>query len=272
MIAQTLRSLLFYVLFIGFTILLAIPLGIVAALKKGFFPFGLKVGFFWARANLFLLRWLVGIRTEVTGFQNIPEGGCIIAAKHQSDWDIFAILPHTVRPAFIAKRELLDIPFFGWAAKALGTISVDRAKGAEAIPAMLEDAARAIDEGARIVIFPEGTRRAPLAPPQYRIGTARLYEALNVPVVPVALNSGLFWGRNSPVLWPGKAKARFLEPIPPGLPADEFRAVLESRIEAATNELILDAVRAGLARPIPPALRRQIDALEKTAASAQGTG
>jgi 1-acyl-sn-glycerol-3-phosphate acyltransferase len=93
-----------------------------------------------------------------------------------SDWDIFAILPHTRRPAFIAKKELMDIPFFGWAARAFDTIRIDRSLGGDAIPTMMADARAALDRGGRIIIFPEGTRKSPLAPHDYRYGIVRMYE------------------------------------------------------------------------------------------------
>ena len=127
---------------------------------------------------------------------------------------------------------------------------------------MLEDARAAIARGCRIIIFPEGTRKAPLAPHDYRPGVVRLYEALGVPVVPVGLNSGLFWGRHSLVLWPGTATARFMPAIQPGLPADAFRARLVDATESATNELILEAYEAGLTRPIPFELREKLEALK----------
>jgi len=264
MIVQAIRSLLFYVLFLGQTVILAIFLGIAAL----FVPKGRlaprwmwAVGRYWGHANLAFLRFVAGIRSEVEGQENIPPGGCIIAAKHQSDWDIIAILPHTPLPAFIAKRQLMDIPFFGWAARTLNTISVDRTLGGQAIPAMLADAADKVAHGSQVIIFPEGTRKAPLALPDYRFGVARMYAALNVPVVPVAVNSGLFWGRNSLVLWPGTARVRFLQPIPPGLKEEAFHALLVERIEAATNGLALQAYREGLARPIPPELRARFEAL-----------
>jgi 1-acyl-sn-glycerol-3-phosphate acyltransferase len=155
----------------------------------------------------------------------------------------------------------MDIPFFGWAARAFDTIRIDRSLGSDAIPAMLEEARGARDRGCRIVIFPEGTRKAPLAPHDYRYGIVRLYEALGVPVVPVALNSGLCWQRRSLLLWPGKASARFLPAIPPGLPPEEFRERLITAIEDETNRLILAAYEAGLSRPIGPELRAQLDAL-----------
>jgi 1-acyl-sn-glycerol-3-phosphate acyltransferase len=267
MIIQAIRSLLFYLLFLGQTVVLAILLGIVALFVPKGRPaprFMWALGRYWGRANLAFLRFVAGIKSDVQGAENIPAGACIIAAKHQSDWDILAILPHTPLPAFIAKRELLDIPFFGWAAKALNTISVDRKLGSEAIPAMLADATEKLGHDSQIIIFSEGTRRPPLAPPEYRFGTTRLYQALNVPVVPVALNSGLFWGRNSLVLWPGTARARFLPAIPPGLPPEEFQLRLIGAIETASNELALAAYRDGLSRPIPTDLREKFTALEAT--------
>ncbi|HTJ56748.1 MAG TPA: 1-acyl-sn-glycerol-3-phosphate acyltransferase [Devosiaceae bacterium] len=265
MIAQAIRSLLFYLLFIGQTAILALFIGTVTLFLPKDKPapaFLWAIGRYWGRSNLVFLRYVVGIRSSVEGTENIPQGGCIIAAKHQSDWDILAIMPHTKLPAFIAKRELLDIPFFGWAARLLNTISVDRKLGGQALPLMLAEAAEKLKHGSEVIIFPEGTRRPPLAPPEYKFGITRLYLALNVPVVPVAVNSGLFWGRNSPVLWPGTARARFLPAIPPGLAQQEFQARLVDTIEAASRDLALGAFREGLARPIPPELRQRFEAAQ----------
>jgi 1-acyl-sn-glycerol-3-phosphate acyltransferase len=262
MIVQALRSLLFYLLFLGQTVILAIIIGGQAVIYRRPTAVGWAIAQYWGNSNLFLLRWVTGIRTRVTGAHNIPDGPCIIAAKHMSDWDIFAILPHTRRPAFIAKKELIDIPFFGWAAQSFDTIRIDRSLGGDAIPLMLEDARAALDRGCRIIIFPEGTRKAPLALHDYRYGIVRMYEALGVPVVPVGLNSGLFWGRQSLVLWPGTATAEFLPAIPPGLPPAEFHARLVDAIESSTNRLIVDAYDRGLTRPIPPALREKLEAVK----------
>ncbi len=262
MIVQTIRSIVFYLLFFAQTAVLATIMGLMSKLMPGAYNAGWAIARYWNASNVFMLRWIVGIRTEVTGAENIPQGGCIIGAKHQSDWDIFALLPYVGKPAFIAKKELLDIPLFGWAARWMNTISVDRKKGKDALPAMMEEARDALDRGCRVIIFPEGTRRAPLDDPAYRSGIARIYAALEVPVVPVALTSGLYWGRNSPVLWPGTARARFLRPIEPGLAQDQFLARLEETIEAETRHMILEDYRAGLARPIPPQLREKLIALE----------
>ena len=257
---QAVRSALFYVLFLGQTTVLAIMVGTIAIIAKRPVRIGWVLARFWGDFNLVLLRWIVGVRTKVTGLENIPPGACILAAKHQSDWDIFALLPHTVRPAFVAKKELMTIPFFGWAAASFDTIRVDRSLGAEAIPTMMADAHRAVANGCRIVIFPEGTRRPPLAEPDYRQGIVRMYLELGVPVVPVALNSGLFWGRNSPVLWSGTARASILPAIPPGLDGLAFRQRLIEAIETESDRLALDAVDAGLDRPIDAVLAARIAA------------
>jgi 1-acyl-sn-glycerol-3-phosphate acyltransferase len=261
LIGQALRSLLFYLVFYVQTAVLAIIVGI-SAIIWGRTRFGWAVALYWVHSNLFFLRWLAGIKTDVEGLENIPDGPCIIASKHMSDWDIFALLPGAKRPAFIAKKELMDIPFFGHAARAYDTIRLDRSQRGVAIPTMLEDARAALANGARIIIFPEGTRRAPLEEHDYRWGIVRLYEGLNVPVVPVAVNSGLFWGRRSPLLWRGTARARFLSAIPPGLPPEEFRARLVEAIEVETNRLLLEAYEEGLARPISDEMFEKFEALK----------
>jgi len=257
---QALRSVLFYLLFLGQTAILALILGTAAKLR-GPTPTTWALSKYWGSSNLWLLAHVVGMRTRVEGAENIPPGACILAAKHMSDWDIFAILPFTEKPAFIAKKELMDIPFFGWAAGAFDTIRIDRSRGAEAMPLMLADARRAAQKGCRIVIFPEGTRKAPLAPHDYRHGIVRLYLELGIPVVPVALTSGLYWSRKSLVLWPGLARARFLPPITPGLDADTFRKQLIEAVEGTTNAMVLEDHHNGLSRPLVEPLAGRLAAL-----------
>ena len=252
-IARALLTAIFYGLFIGQTVILAIIVGTIAIIWRRRTRIGWALALYWRNSNIWLLKHVVGIDTVVSGEEHLPPGPCIIASKHQSDWDIFALLPATAgRPSFIAKRELIDIPFFGWAASSFDTISVDRRLGQQAIPKMLEDAKAALGRGCRIVIYPEGTRKAPLAPPDYRQGITRMYGALNVPVVPVAVDSGLYWGRNTGVMWPGVARAKFLPPILPGLAPAEFAAKLEAVIEAESTRMIGEAVTAGIARPLSP--------------------
>ena len=256
---QAVRTGVFYLLFMGQTIILAIVVGLIAIIWRRRTAVSWAIAQYWRNSNIAFLRWIVGVRTDVQGGENIPPGACIFAAKHQSDWDIFAILPFTDgQPAFIAKRELMDIPLFGHAARSINTISIDRKLGAEAIPKMLEEAREALSRGCRIVIYPEGTRKKPLAEPDYRQGIARMYEALNVPVVPVALNSGLYWGKLSATIWPGTARARFLPAILPGMTGAEFSAELKRRIETETTRLIADAVAAGLDRPLSAEFRARL--------------
>lgn len=265
---QAVRTAIFYALFIGQTAVLAVLVAIIGLIWRRRTAVGWALASYWRNSNVWLLRWVAGVRTEVSGGENIPPGPCIIAAKHQSDWDIFAILPFTDdKPAYIAKRELIDIPFFGWAAESIDTISIDRKLGAEAIPRMLEDARSKIARGCRIVIYPEGTRKAPLADPDYRQGVTRLYLALGVPVIPVALNSGLFWGRNSPIIWPGTARAKFLPPIMPGLDSADFATRLRGVIESETTGLIAEAVAEGISRPLSDEFRARLAAATQAAAS-----
>ncbi|MDV3252116.1 1-acyl-sn-glycerol-3-phosphate acyltransferase [Devosia sp. BK] len=264
---QAIRTGLFYFVFIGQTAIIAIIIGIVG-LIAGPTRFTWALARYWCWSNVQLLRVITGLRTKVTGAENIPPGGCIIASKHQSDWDVFAIFPYTGRPAYIVKQELMNIPFFGWAARSLDCIAVDRKKGAEAIPAMMRGARDAINRGCRIVIFPEGTRKAPLSAPAYRQGIVRMYGELNVPVVPVALNSGLFWGRNSLIIWPGLAQAEIMSPIEAGLAPDVFAERLRQAIEPLSDALALAAVDKGLVRPIDSDLAERIAAArQRTSAS-----
>ncbi len=265
MMVQAIRSLVFYLVFFLHTAILAFFVGLVAIIVRRPFGFGLFLAVYWAEASKFFLRFVVGIRSEVAGLENLPEGSCIIASKHQSNWDVLALLPPSLSPAFIAKKELMDIPFFGWAARAFETISIDRRLGSKAVPAMIEAARSAVSRGCRIIIFPEGTRRPPLSDPHYKIGVTRIYEALDVPVVPVALNSGLFWGRRSLILWPGRARAHFLPPIPPGLSAKEMQKRLIAAIETESDRLIVIAAREGIARPLSPDMQTRLRALNDKA-------
>lgn len=194
-----------------------------------------------ARFELWLLRVIVGTKIEVRGKENLPKGPCLVAAKHQSAWETFALIPLFRDPAFLMKRELFWIPFHGWFSHKFRMIPVDRDKGAAALRNMLREAKQRIADGREIIIFPEGTRRAPGAPPNYKTGVALLYEALGVPCVPLALNSGAFWPRRYPRRHPGTIVVEFLDPIPPGLPKAEFMNRLQVEIETASDRLLIEA-------------------------------
>src|SRR5690606_21388864 len=146
----------------------------------------------------------------------------IVAAKHQSAWDTMAFYWVLDDAAYVLKKELLSIPLYGWCARKARMIGVDRSGGAKALRAMVEQAQNCLAEGRPIVIFPEGTRTAPGRRSAYHPGIAALYTRLGVPVVPVALNSGLFWGRRSFIKQPGRIVVQFLPPIPPGLERRAF--------------------------------------------------
>ncbi|WP_245197656.1 lysophospholipid acyltransferase family protein [Jiella mangrovi] len=195
----------------------------------------------WARSSLWLLEHVAGARSVLLGREHLPQGSAIVAAKHQSVWEILALLVAVDRPTFILKKELLSIPLFGAFARHMGMIPVDRAKGRGTIPQMMEAAKGAIANGRRIIIFPEGTRTAPGDAVEYRQGVFRLYEALDLPVVPVALNSGLYWGRNSFMKRSGTIRGDFLDPIGPGLDRRRFLDTLRTAIETRSRELMAEA-------------------------------
>lgn len=195
----------------------------------------------WGRSNLFLLRTICGIHADFRGLEKLPPGGFIAAVKHQSAWDTFALLWMFRDPTFILKRELQWIPLFGWFTIKGRMIPVDRGGGSQALLAMNELARAELAKGRQIVIFPEGTRRAAGAEPRYKYGVALLYAAGDVPCVPIALNSGLFWPRRTFMRYPGTVIVEVLDPIMPGLPKDEFFAELQRIIEDGTARLIAEA-------------------------------
>jgi 1-acyl-sn-glycerol-3-phosphate acyltransferase len=198
----------------------------------------------WAKTNLWLLRVLCGIKTEFRGLEKIPRGGLIVASKHQSMWETFALLPFFEEPTFILKRELMWIPFFGWCLWKTQMIAVDRGARGPALTTMTEQAkAEVLLRGRQIVIFPEGTRRPAGAEPQYKFGVAHLYSEIGVPCVPVALNSGLFWPRRSFRRFPGTVVVQVCDPIAPGLDKSAFIVRLQDTIETASNKLLEEAKR-----------------------------
>jgi 1-acyl-sn-glycerol-3-phosphate acyltransferase len=194
-----------------------------------------------SRFELWLLKAIVGLSLDVRGQDKLPKGACLVASKHQSAWETFALIPLFRDPALLMKRELFWIPFHGWFSHKFEMIPVDREKGPAALRAMLREAKKRIEAGREIIIFPEGTRRAPGAPPDYKTGVVLLYDALHVPCVPVALNSGVFWPRRSLIRHPGTIVVEFLDPIPPGLTKAEFMSRLTSAIETASDRLLAEA-------------------------------
>jgi 1-acyl-sn-glycerol-3-phosphate acyltransferase len=204
------------------------------------------------RTCVLLLRLICGTKLEVRGHEHLPKSGCLIVAKHQSAWDSFGLVPLFRDPAIVLKDELKWIPFYGWFCVKFEHILVKREKASVALKTMIRDARQRISIDREVVIFPEGTRTAPGAVPDYKPGYVALYEALGVVTVPLALNSGLFWPRRSLWRYPGTIVVEFLPALPPGLPRAEFRARIEATIEEASRRLIAEAA----ASPAPPPLAR----------------
>jgi 1-acyl-sn-glycerol-3-phosphate acyltransferase len=198
----------------------------------------------WGRISVVLLR-VAGIKFELRGAEKIPAGALIVASKHQSAWETFALLPLFDNPVFILKRELEWIPFFGWLLIKGRMVPVNRRAGSQALVEMTERARVELGRVRQLIIFPEGTRRPAGAEPRYKYGVAHLYAAAGVPCLPVALNSGVFWPRRrSLMLKPGTVVVEILDPIMPGLDKDVFFRRLQDAIEPATARLIAEANKA----------------------------
>lgn len=193
---------------------------------------------FWTGFCLWWLRLTVGLTHRVRGVENLPTGPAIIASKHQSSWETLAYTLIFPDAAVVLKRELLFIPIVGWAMARAGNIAVERGDGATALRSLVRQAKAVRAEGRSVLIFPEGTRVAINAERPYQVGTAALYRQLDLPVVPVALNSGRFWGRRQFVKRPGVIEVEVLPSIPPGLSRDAFMSTLRDRIEGATARLV----------------------------------
>jgi 1-acyl-sn-glycerol-3-phosphate acyltransferase len=213
---------------------------LVAALPSLLLPHWAVVAFAksWGRTNLRLLRTICGIDVAWVGLEKIPPGPLIVAAKHQSTWETFALLTLFDDPTFIIKRELMWIPVFGWYTWKARMIPVNRGARSQALADMTERARAELAGNRQLVIFPEGTRRAPGAEPAYKFGVAHLYGEIEVPCLPIALNSGLVWRRRAFLRHPGTVRVEILDPIPPGLVRTEFYERLKRDIETATARLV----------------------------------
>jgi 1-acyl-sn-glycerol-3-phosphate acyltransferase len=199
-----------------------------------------RIQTWWGVGVMLMLRVLLNIRYEIRGIENLPDGACVVASKHQSIWDtiIWHIIVHD--PAMVMKKELLSIPIYGWFAIKAKMIPVDRKAGAKALKTMLRAADEASAMGRPIIIFPEGTRTAPGEPGTYQPGATALYRHLKLPAIPVAVNSGMFWNKNGITRKGGTIVLEFEPAIPAGLAKKEFTAELAARIEAATERLVAE--------------------------------
>ena len=231
------RSMLFGALFFPWSVLCSLVVPVSLVFPRGFMQSIVKV---WGIGVRFLLRWAVGLRWRVEGLENIPPGPCVLAAKHQSAWDTMVFHVLLPDPVYVVKKELTRIPFWGWGFYKAGCVVVDRKAGAKALKHLVEGVKVALGRGSQVVIFPEGTRTAPDQRVDYHPGIAAIYRDANVPVVPVALDSGLFWGRMAPIKYPGEITIKFMEPINPGMDRREFMTLLQDRVEGESAKLMAE--------------------------------
>ncbi|MEO1703078.1 MAG: 1-acyl-sn-glycerol-3-phosphate acyltransferase [Pseudomonadota bacterium] len=221
-----------------------------------------RIVHWWAKSLTWLMRVVVGTQFKVSGLENIPAGGAIIAPKHQSAWDTFVLLPYVRDPVYILKRELMWVPLFGWYVARMRMIPIDRGAREKAIAKVNEGARIEMAKGRHLIIYPEGTRRPPGAEPKYKSGIAYLYAETAMPVVPVAHNAGLFWPKSSFMRYPGIFELKFLPPIEPGLDRDEFMDTLRDRLETASDELLLEVARSENPPPLSAATRTRVAELQ----------
>ncbi|ABD90386.1 lysophospholipid acyltransferase family protein [Rhodopseudomonas palustris] len=235
MVSIFLRSLVFNILFyilLVFWVLVGIPTFLMPRWAI------INIAKYWGISSIWLMRLICNTKVEFRGLEKIPEGPLIVASKHQSMWETFALLQFFDQPLYILKRELLWIPFFGWYLSKADMIGVNRGNGGRALVSMARRAGEEVRRGRQLIIFPEGTRTAVDAEPRYKTGVGQIYADCEVPCIPVALNSGLFWPRRAFLRYPGTIVVEFLDPLPAGLPRKQFLLQVSELIETATNRLV----------------------------------
>jgi 1-acyl-sn-glycerol-3-phosphate acyltransferase len=239
--ATVLRSLAFNVVFyVAIVGLMVLGLPTLVAGRRSV----IGLARLWGAVSVWLLSRIAGLRIEYRGVDNIPADGFILASKHESFLETFALLKHAPDFAIILKKQLVFLPLFGLYLLAAGQIAIDRSHARRALAQMIAKARAVLADGRQLFIYPEGTRRPPGAPPRYKSGVAALYAATGAPCLPVALNTGLYWARRGFTRRPGVAVIEYLPPIPPGLARAAFLARLESDIETACARLNAEAVAA----------------------------
>ncbi len=232
------RSVVFNLLFyITFVVLLIVGLPMILGGRRGVFALASA----WRAVSVWLLEHICGLKVEYRGLENIPPGGVLIAAKHQSFLETFALLKYAPDFAIILKRQLTYIPLFGLYLIVSKQIAIDRSRGRQALQQIAAAARPVLAAGRQIFIYPEGTRRPPGAPPRYKPGVAAIYVETEAPCLPVAVNTGLFWRRRGFMRRPGVAVIEYLAPIAPGLDRKNFAALLQEAIETACARLNAEA-------------------------------
>lgn len=254
-----LRSLAFNFAFyvnIIFLMIVFTPVYFIAPRKWAWF-----VPKLWARTSLKLQEWIAGTKSHIEGMENLPEGPFILAPKHQSFWDTISFFPYLRDPVYILKRELMWIPLFGWYVAKMKMIPINRGSRSKALKQALAVARVRMAENRQLIIYPEGTRRPPGAEPAYKWGIVEIYNALGVPVVPVAHVAGLYWPRRKFLRYPGTLHARFLPAIEPGLDKESFMARLISATEEGCDALLVEAAKSDNPPHFPPTAVKRLKEL-----------
>ena len=231
-------SLIFNILFFAYAIFFSVILLPGLFLSRRFIARGFAL---WIKTLMATMKAVAGIEYEVRGKENLPSGAAIVASKHQSAWETGIYFTICNDAVYVLKKELRMVPVYGWLIKKAGMIDIDRNGGGAALKQMIRDCKHALEAGLQVIIFPEGTRAPVDGANPYHPGIAAVYKQTDAPVIPVALNSGVFWPRRQFLKKPGKIVIEFLEPMPEGLDRKAFMAELEIRIEAATKRLVAEA-------------------------------
>lgn len=236
------RSVLFNIFFYGFTALTCIVLVPTLLLPRKAI---LKVTKLYLNIVVLIEKYILGLTYEIRGADYVPKSGTYIAAaKHQSAYETLKLYHLFGDPTIVLKKELLSIPIFGVFLRKLDVIAIDRKNKEESIKAIIEGAKRMQKQNRPIVIFPQGTRvhvNATTKEKPYKGGIVKMYSQTDIPVIPMALNSGLFWGRKSFLKKPGKVIFEFLAPIEPGLPDKKVMQAVEDRLEERSIALMQEA-------------------------------
>ena len=235
------RSLLFNILGYGVLVFGCILTSVVGVFSRR------TTVVIWNYALIPLFVWLLkvvaGIEIEIRGRQYMKQSGVLYAGKHESAMETYCLSAYLKKIVFVLKKELTYIPIFGWAQYFYGMIPVDRSAGGAAMKNMLKEAKQRVAAGRPIIIFPEGTRVKPGTVNGYKPGLLFIAQSLKLPVVPVALNTGLFWRKKSFLRYPGKVIIEFMEPMPEIADKKEFMAELEKRIEGKCAELNAETLK-----------------------------
>ncbi|WP_350335500.1 lysophospholipid acyltransferase family protein [Coralliovum pocilloporae] len=257
-----LRSLIFNVAFYAWMILVMLMIIPAFVLPARLTWFLIRL---WVKGNLWLQQMIIGNRIEIRGLENIPEGGFIVASKHQSFWEAFALANLFPDPAYIYKKQLGWIPMFGWYLVKFRMIPVDRGRRGAALKALQEYVEVAIAEGRQVIIFPEGTRRTPGDEPAYKYGVSHLYHELGCECLPIGVNAGLFWPRRTFMRQKGTIVIDIRPSIKAGLDKRTFTTELADTIEASSNALILEALEENPDLILPELTRSRLDLIRQSA-------